>query len=100
MKNKGAGKDVILTPIISTIPREKELKTFLDKPLKIKKVKDAKRLLSRIIYEFSKGELNSQFAKDLCYMLNVYVQTCNTLELSEKLDKLKSEIQQIKETKQ
>ena len=41
--------------------------------IKITNLKSAKRLLGRLIYDLQRGTVSSQLAKDLTYLLNVYV---------------------------
>jgi hypothetical protein len=38
-----------------------------------KNIKDAKRILSKLISAFIKGEIEDQRAKTLCYLLNSFV---------------------------
>lgn len=64
---------------------------IIEKPVRIRAVKDAKRLLSKLIYEFQIGRLSSQPAKDLTYMLINYVNICTQVEFEERLQKLESE---------
>jgi hypothetical protein len=44
------------------------------RPIKIKTIADAQRLLSRLIFDLQKGQVGGRLAKDLCYLLINYVQ--------------------------
>jgi hypothetical protein len=53
--------------------------------IRIKTLKDARRLLGKLIYEFQKGNIHNQDAKDLTYMLISYVAILKDSELEERL---------------
>ncbi|NLT52753.1 MAG: hypothetical protein GXX85_17755 [Ignavibacteria bacterium] len=57
-------------------------------PIKLTSVKHAKRLLSRMVYQMQTGEISGQFAKDLAYLLTVYIQLFNQAEMQERIEKL------------
>ena len=57
-------------------------------PIRVNNLKSAKRLLSRLIYELQSGAITSQLAKDLTYLLNVYVTTFKTYENEVRLTEL------------
>lgn len=61
---------------------------LLNKPIRISRIKDAKRLLSRLIFEFQKGTINGRDAKDLTYLLISYVTICKAIDFEERLIKL------------
>lgn len=65
---------------------------LISKPVKITKVRDAKRLLSKMIYEFQLGKIENQSAKDLTYMLMTYVNICTQVDFEERLSKLEAEV--------
>ena len=48
-------------------------------PIRVKKNTDAKRLLSRLIYQLQKGEITGQDAKDLCYLLSTFITLSQSL---------------------
>lgn len=62
------------------------------RPVKIRGVKDAKRLLSRLIYELQQGIVSGRDAKDLCYLLNSYVQITKETEFEERLKALEEKM--------
>ena len=53
---------------------------------RIRNAKDAKKLLGRLISAFTKGETNSEDARTLAYLVQVYVQACVPAEIEERLD--------------
>ncbi|NLT52747.1 MAG: hypothetical protein GXX85_17725 [Ignavibacteria bacterium] len=67
-----------------------EIKSLSDTPapIKVNNVKTAKRLLSRLIYDLQDNSINGQKAKDLCYLLSVFIQVFNQSELEERINKL------------
>lgn len=71
-------------PIISKAVKA----TYTEAPIKIRKLKDAKRLLSRLIYNFQQGSITGRDAKDLTYLLISYVNICGQTEFEERLIKL------------
>lgn len=60
----------------------------LGKAIKINTVKDAKRLLSRLIYGLQTGTIGNQLAKDLTYLLISYVNICRDVEFETRLKDL------------
>ena len=66
--------------------------TLLDKPVRIRKLKDAKRLLSRLIHEFQKGTINNRDAKDLCYLIVSFVQIAKDVDLEERINQLEERV--------
>lgn len=57
-------------------------------PIKINSAKQAKRLLSRLIYQLQTKEVTGQDAKDIAYLLSIYIQVFNQMELEERIKKL------------
>lgn len=57
----------------------------IEKPVRIKKISDAKRLLSKLIYKLQTGEITGQVAKDLTYLLISYVNIVRDLEIENRL---------------
>jgi len=64
---------------------------FVGKPVRITKVRDAKRLLSKLILGFQKGEIKNQDAKDLTYMLISYVNICTQVDFETRLRSLEEQ---------
>jgi len=58
------------------------------RPVRVRKVDDARRLLSRLILEFQKGSIGGQAAKDLCYLVISYVNVAVQTDLESRLSKL------------
>ncbi|MBK9097533.1 MAG: hypothetical protein IPM14_05265 [bacterium] len=64
----------------------------IEKPVKITKVSDAKRLLSKLIYKLQTGEITGQEAKDLTYLLISYVNIVKEIEIENRLKSLEEKI--------
>lgn len=67
-----------------------EVKNLTDTPapIKVLSAKHAKRLLSRLIYQLQTKEVTGQDAKDIAYLLSIYIQIFNQMELEERIKKL------------
>lgn len=79
---------------LQLIKKNKVVSTYApksDKPIKINKVKDAKRLLSKLIYQFQIGAVDNQDAKDLTYLLVNYVNICVQTDFEQRLEKLEKD---------
>jgi hypothetical protein len=57
------------------------------KTIPIRTIKDAKRLFTKLISGFQKGQILGKDAKDLAYLLSAYLQTCN-VDLEERVKQL------------
>jgi hypothetical protein len=57
-------------------------------PIKVNKLKDGRRLLSRLIHQLQTGQVSGQVAKDLCYLLTTYVNVFRTAELEQRIEAL------------
>ena len=44
------------------------------RPVKVRTLRDAKRLLSRMITQLQAGTIKGQDAKDLCYLISTFIQ--------------------------
>jgi hypothetical protein len=62
--------------------------SLLGKPIRISKVRDARRLLGKLILEFQKGNIANQDAKDLCYLVTSYVNVAVQSDFEERLQQL------------
>ena len=58
------------------------------RPVRVTKLKDAQRLLSRLITEFQLGNVESRWAKDLCYLVSTFVQVAKESDFEERLRQL------------
>ena len=65
----------------------------LAKPIKVNNVKQAKKLLSRLIYQLQTEEIKSQKAKDITYLLSVFLTVIRDTELEERLTELERKVQ-------
>lgn len=64
----------------------------LPKAIRVKNVKQAKRLLSRIITQFQRGEITDYEAKTLCYLLISLVSICKDIDFEERITKIEKSI--------
>ena len=65
---------------------------LLKKPVRVSKLKDAKRLLSRLIYEFQLGTLSGRDAKDLTYLISQFISACKEIEIDERLKLIEQKV--------
>ncbi len=68
----------------------------IEKPVKVTKISDAKRLLSKLIYKLQIGEIEGQSAKDMTYLLISYVNMIKDIEFEERLKQLEERTQNEK----
>ena len=62
------------------------------KPIRVNNLKSAKRLLSKLIYDLQIGNIDSKLAKDLTYLVSVYVNIFKEYDLEKKLDQLEKQL--------
>lgn len=65
------------------------------KPIVVRDARSAKRLLGRLIVAMQKREVLGSEAKDLCYLLSVFVQIHRDSDLEERIVKLEREQKEI-----
>jgi hypothetical protein len=70
-------------PVQSTTPLFGGLK-----PVTVNDAKSARRLFSRLISGFQKGEIEGQAAKTLSYLLVSFLQACSDAEIERRMDAL------------
>jgi|GEM_PF-2447458 hypothetical protein len=90
---------------MKTSPQESQLKSSPDdtpNPLvpllpgaipAIRNVKTAKRLLSRLIAAFCRGEIVGQDAKTLAFLLSTYCQITKDHEIEERIDAIEKKLE-------
>ena len=61
------------------------------KAIRVSSIKDARRLLSRLISQLQQGTVLSRDAKDLTYLLSIYVQITRESDLEERLEALEKQ---------
>ena len=64
----------------------------LERPVRVNNVKQAKKLLSKLIYGLQTGEIDSRKAKDLTYLLSVFITVVKETEFDERLKALESKL--------
>jgi len=64
----------------------------IEKPVKVTKISDAKRLLSKLIYKLQTGEIAGQEAKDMTYLLISYVNIVKDIEFENRLQLIEEKI--------
>jgi hypothetical protein len=57
-------------------------------PVKVTNLKNAKRLLSKLIYELQAGKISNQDAKDLTYLLVSFVNVFKQYETEQRISEL------------
>jgi len=60
-------------------------RSLKEKPIRVKNLRDAKKLLARLLVAFQRQELDGRKAKDLAYLLSVYVSIVKDSDLEERL---------------
>ncbi len=70
----------------------KQTPPLLKKPIRVSKLKDAKRLLSRLIYEFQLGTLSGRDAKDLTYLISQFIAACKEIEFDDRIKLIEQKI--------
>ena len=46
-----------------------------DRAVRVNNVKSARRLIGRLIVNYQRGKISSEYSKTLCYILSTYVTT-------------------------
>jgi hypothetical protein len=64
----------------------------IEKPVKVVKISDAKRLLSKLIYKLQTGDVTGQEAKDMTYLLISYVNMVKDIEFENRLQIIEEKI--------
>ncbi len=65
---------------------------LLDVDIPVTNLKNAKRLMSKLISNFISRRIINQDAKDLCYMISVFVTVVKEAEIEERIKKLEEKI--------
>ena len=65
---------------------------LLGRHIKVNNVKQAKRLLSKLIYGLQTGEIDSRKAKDITYLLSVMITVIKETEFDERLKELEKRL--------
>jgi hypothetical protein len=68
----------------------------IEKPIKVTKVSDAKRLLSKLIYKLQTGKVSGQEAKDMTYLLINYVNIVKEIEFEKRLKLIEEKVRNAK----
>lgn len=63
----------------------KSISPLIKNPIRVTKISDAKRLLSRLIFKLQTGEITGQTAKDMTYLLISYVNIHKDIEFEKRL---------------
>lgn len=64
--------------------------------IRVTDLKTAKRLLSKLIYQFQKKEIDSQYAKDLTYLLTSYVNFHKVIDIEQRIIELETKMEKRK----
>lgn len=65
-------------------------------PIRISSVRDARRLLARLIREFQTGRVEDRWAKTLTYLVVSYVSVTRDSEIEERLQRLEEHLDKRK----
>jgi hypothetical protein len=65
-----------------------------ERPIRVGNLKDAKKLLARLLVAFQRGEIDGRDAKDLAYLLSVFIQLAKDVELEERVKQLEHKMLQ------
>jgi hypothetical protein len=74
-------------------PKQEEVNATpppFDKPIKVNNPKQAKKLLSRLIYMLQIDKVESKKAKDLTYLLSVFISIVKETELEQRIADLEN----------
>jgi hypothetical protein len=63
------------------------------RPIRITKAKDAKRLLSRMIYQLQTGEIEGRQAKDMTYLLVAFIQIEKEIVLEDRVKQIEQALE-------
>jgi hypothetical protein len=76
------------------LPQGKKGQEFTKRlpPVEVHNVRDAKRLLSRLITQLQNDEVEDKKAKSICYLLQTYVNITKEYEIEERLRKIEEAI--------
>ena len=66
--------------------------TLFARPIRIKKIDDARRLLSRLILALQKKQIAGRDAKDLCYIVVSYVNVASETDLEKRVEEIEKQI--------
>jgi len=62
------------------------------KPVKVYSLKQAKKLLSRIIYRYQLDEIEAQKARTLTYLLSIFIAVVKESDLEQRLESLEDKL--------
>jgi len=65
---------------------------LLDAKIKVTNLRKAKRLLSKLISDFMAGKITNQNAKDLAYLISIYVTITKEVEIEERIKALEDKV--------
>ncbi len=85
----GSSLEVINT---QKLTRAELAETIGLKPGRLSNLKDVKRLCSRLIRSFIRGEVSGNDAKTLSYLLSTYVTIAQGSDIEERLDELETKV--------
>ncbi len=87
MNQENTEKSARNLPQVLTLRRgtKKSPVPLKEEPIRVKNLKDAKKLLSRLLVSFQREEVDSRQAKDLAYLISVFIQAVKDAELEERI---------------
>jgi len=80
-------KNAVTPPSIPSPAKDAYLK-----PVKVYSLKQAKKLLSRIIYRYQLDEIEAQKARTLTYLLSIFIAVVKESDLEQRLESLEDKL--------
>ena len=68
--------------------------TPLVKAVKVRTIKDAKRLMSKLITGFQQGIIAGRDAKDMAYLLTVFLQIVKDFEIEKRIESIEQTLKE------
>jgi len=65
---------------------------LLDVNISVTNLKNAKRFMSKLISNFVSGRIINQDAKDLSYLVTVFIMACREADIEERIKKLEEKV--------
>ncbi len=67
-----------------------------EKPVRVRNLKDAKKLLGRLLVGFQRGEIQGEDARTLCHIISTYIQLVKDVELEARIAELEGRVKEVR----
>ncbi len=67
-----------------------------ERPVRVRSLKDAKKLLARLLVGFQRGEIQGEDARTLCHIISTYIQLVKDLDLEARIVELEERVKEVK----